>query len=59
MFDIVLIFEGEILSWSLIGINPLTPRSDNFFLQYPYIIQHTGNENTQIYQVEVAVLIYT
>ena len=29
----------------------------NFFLQYPYIIQQTGNKNTQTYQVEVVVLI--
>ena len=29
----------------------------NFSLQYPYIIQETGNENTQTYQVEVVVLI--
>ena len=26
-------------------------------LQYPYIIQQTGNENTQTYQVEVVNLI--
>ena len=29
----------------------------NFSLQYPYIIQETGNENAQTYQVEVVVLI--
>ena len=29
----------------------------NFSQQYPYIIQETGNENTQTYQVEVVVLI--
>ena len=28
-----------------------------FSLQYPYIIQETGHENTQTYQVEVVVLI--
>ena len=28
-----------------------------FSLQYPYIIQQTGYENTQTYQVEVVVLI--
>ena len=26
-------------------------------LQYPYIIQQIGNENTQTYQVEVVILI--
>ena len=29
----------------------------NFSQQYPYIIQETGHENTQTYQVEVVVLI--
>ena len=29
----------------------------NFSQQYPYIIQETGNENAQTYQVEVVVLI--
>ena len=29
----------------------------NFSLQQPYIIQQTGDENTQTYQVEVAILI--
>ena len=29
----------------------------NFSLQFPSIIQQTGNENTQIYQVEVVILI--
>ena len=29
----------------------------NFSLQYPYIIQQTGNENTQTHLVEVVVLI--
>ena len=29
----------------------------NFSLQYPNIIQQTGNKNTQTYQVEVVVLI--
>ena len=29
----------------------------NFSLWYPYIIQQTGNKNTQTYQVEVVVLI--
>ena len=29
----------------------------NLSLQYPYIIQQTGNENTQTYQVEIVVLI--
>ena len=30
--------------------NPWTP---NFPIQYPYIIQQTGNKNLQTYQVEV------
>ena len=29
----------------------------NFSLDYPYIIQQTGNENIQTYQVEVVILI--
>ena len=29
----------------------------NFSLQYPYIIQQTGDENIQTYQVEAAILI--
>ena len=29
----------------------------NFLLLYPNIVQQTGNENIQIYQVEVVVLI--
>ena len=29
----------------------------NFSLQYPYIIQQTGNENTQTVKVEVVILI--
>ena len=29
----------------------------NFSLKYPYIIQQTGDENTQTYQVEVVLLI--
>ena len=29
----------------------------NFFLQYSYLIQQTGNENTQTYHVEVVILI--
>ena len=29
----------------------------NFSLQHPYIIQQTGNENTQTYQVKVLILI--
>ena len=39
-------------------INPLTPRSDlrNFSQQYPYIIQQTGNEITQIYQLEIVIM---
>ena len=28
-----------------------------FSLQYPYIIQQTGNENIQTYQLEAAILI--
>ena len=46
-------------------INPtydlLTPRSDQNVtssLKYPHIIQQTGNENTQTYQIEVLILIY-
>ena len=31
--------------------------TSNFSLQYPLIIQQTGNENTQMYQVEVVILI--
>ena len=31
--------------------------TSKFSLQYPYIIQETGNENTQTYQGEVVVLI--
>ena len=31
--------------------------TSNFSLQYPYIIQQTGSENTPTYQVEVVVLI--
>ena len=30
----------------------------NFSLQYPFIIQQTGNENIQTYQVEAAILIW-
>ena len=29
----------------------------NFSLQYPFTVQQTGNENTQMYQVEVVILI--
>ena len=29
----------------------------NFSLQYPCTFQQTGNENTQMYQVEVVILI--
>ena len=29
----------------------------NLSLQYPYIIQQTGNENIQTYQVEVVAMI--
>ena len=28
----------------------------NFSLYYPFIIQHTGNENTETYQVEVILI---
>ena len=39
-------------------INPLTPRSDlrNFSQVYPYIIQQTGNEIIQIYQLEIVIM---
>ena len=30
----------------------------NFSLQYPYIIQQTGNENTQTYQEDVIIMNY-
>ena len=39
--------------------NPLTPKSDSHVI-YPcniYVIQKTGNENTQNYQVEGVILI--
>ena len=29
----------------------------NFFLHYPYIIQKTGDENTESYQVEIIILL--
>ena len=31
--------------------------TNNFSLQYPCTIQQTGNENIQMYQVEVVILI--
>ena len=31
--------------------------TSNFPLQYPFTIQQTSNENTQMYQVEVVILI--
>ena len=46
--------------FELLLFNPLTPRSDKhkkFSLQYPYIIQQTGNVNIQTYKVEAAILI--
>ena len=30
--------------------------TSNFSLRYPYVIQLTGNENTQTYQVEVIIM---
>ena len=50
----------------ILTVNLLTPRGDshitfliayNFSLQYPCTIQQTGYENTQVYQVEVIILI--
>ena len=46
---------------SLFQFNPFTPRRDKHVTspyKYPYIIQQTGYENTQIDQVEVVILIW-
>ena len=51
MFDSWVIFLKEIRRNSLLGVNPLTTR------QYLYIIQPTGNKNSQTYQEEVVLLI--
>ena len=54
---VVLILKGESLSWSLVGVKSQKWRTCNFSLQYPFIIQQTGDETTQIYQVEVVTYI--
>ena len=47
-----------ICSSTLLYFNPLTPRSIicNFSLQYSYMIQQTGNENTQTFQAVVILI---
>ena len=50
MFDSWVIILKEIRCNSLLGVNPLTTR------QYLYIIQPTGNKNSQTYQEEVCYL---
>ena len=47
-------FVSDICFWPFNSQMCLT---SNFSLQYPYIIQQKWNENTQTYQVEVAILI--
>ena len=52
--------EKLYILWHIIFVNPLTPRSDKHETSpynIPYIIQQTGNENVQSYQVEAAILI--
>ena len=51
MFDSWVIILKEIRCNSLLGVNPLTTR------QYLYIIQPTGNKNSQTFQEEVVILI--
>ena len=50
---IVKLFQLQVLCF-----DPLNWSTFNFFLEYQYIIQQTGNENTQTYQVEVVILIW-
>lgn len=51
--------SAETVNKSLTHFNPLNSQwlTYSFSLQYPYIIQQTGTESNQIYQVEVVVLI--
>ena len=46
--------------WTLglaLTVNSQKWLTSNFSQQYPYIIQQTGNENTQMYKVKVVILI--
>ena len=46
----------EILQWLTLALrvlNSMTRLTYNFSLQYPYIIQQTGSENAQTYQVKI------
>ena len=49
--------------WLIFSLLPFKPFNShkwltyNFFLQYSYLIQQTGNESTQTYHVEVVILI--
>ena len=52
-----ILYWYESLSWSLVGVNSQKWRTCNFSLQYPFTIQQTGCETTQIYQVEVVTYI--